>query len=330
MYYAKHGENGRPFDPQTDGYQFKNLSSLSYEEVKDRLFDYGVVGAYIAWYENQDLSVGRCFGMAGTSGIYFDDPDKKFFSGNTYDQVSTNIDITNKISDYHLGQNYTDIKSRLFNADLLSEYSTAKGILEDGSPPMIGIRYDGGGLHSVLATKLTVLEGQNEAVFEFHDSNLPGTAYDFSYNLGTNEKKASFAGFSPPFPHYGFGQVAKFATLDISEVPFTPGLDWFLSVIGDQISDVGEVFTSAFTSSDKSGKTATAATENNTSSDEAVYVVVENDQGQRAGHLADGTKVNEIDGAVVEQVVTDSATGEKATYVAVPPVEGDLEQMSQV
>ena len=70
--------------------------------------------------------------------------------------------------------------------------------------------------------------------------------------------------------------------------------------------------------SDKSTRKSSASLK---SDGETVYVVVENDQGQRAGYLADGTKVNEISGAVVEQVVTDSAAGENATYVAVPPGE---------
>jgi len=247
--------------------------------------------------------------MSGTAGAYFKEPNKKIFSGETYQQDSNNTEIRQKISEYHLAQFLTGVTSKLDNPDMPSEYEEAKGIVEQGETPIIGIQYGETGRHAVLATKLTVLEGQNEAVFEFHDSNLPGTAYDFSYNLETDEKKTSYKAFGP---------ITKFVALDVDDVPLFPAVSWYRSVTAGLVDNIGKVFTSAFTSSGESGRTAALATKTNTSS-EAVYVVVENDQGQRAGYLADGTKVNEIDGAVVKQAVTDSTTGGKATFVAVPP-----------
>jgi hypothetical protein len=247
--------------------------------------------------------------MSGTAGSYFKEPDKKPFSGEAYQQDESDTEIRQKISEYHLAQFLTGVNGKLDEPDIPSEYDKAKSIIKQGETPIIGIQYGGGGRHAVLATKLTILEGKNEAVFEFHDSNLPGTAYDFLYNLETDEKKTSFKAFGP---------ITKFVALDVDDVPLFPAVSWYRSVTAGLVDNIGKVFTSAFTSSGESGQTAALATKTNTSS-EAVYVVVENDQGQRAGYLADGTKVNEIDGAVVKQAVTDSTTGEKATFVAVPP-----------
>ena len=83
----------------------------------------------------------------------------------------------------------------------------------------------------MLATKLTILEGKNEAVFEFHDSNLPGTACDFSYNLETDEKKTSFKAFGP---------ITKFVALDVDDVPLFPAVSWYRSVTAGLVDNIGK------------------------------------------------------------------------------------------
>ena len=310
LYYAKRQGNGRPFDPQTDGYRFENLTSLSFGEVTTLLTRYGVTGGgALALFRQLASYQGRCFGMAGTAGVYFDEPDKKVFSGETYQQPQSDTETRQQIADYHLAQEWTTLDTQLDNPDLPSEYSSAKDILsEENVTPMIGVEYDGGGRHAILATKLTVLQEQDEAVFEVHDSNAPGTTYDLSYDIAENE-------VNPPLLTPA---ITALATIGVSDVPFSPEGDWLRSIIADLVDNVGEVFASTFTFS---GEAAQKTSPSAKSDGKSVYVVVETDQGQQAGYLADGTKVNEIDGAVVEQVVTDSATGEKATYVAVPPGE---------
>ena len=82
---------------------------------------------------------------------------------------------------------------------------------------MIGIKKEDGGLHAVLATKLTVLQEQGEAVFEVHDNNIPGTTWDLSYDVV--EDKIN------PFFQY-FNVIEAFATVNVDDIPFSPDLSF--------------------------------------------------------------------------------------------------------
>ena len=97
MYYAKHGENGRPFEPQTDGYRFENLTDLSYKEVLSKFLSFGVVaGASVSIYTEIVVFIGRFFGMSGTAESYFKETDKKPFSGEAYQQDESDTEIRQK------------------------------------------------------------------------------------------------------------------------------------------------------------------------------------------------------------------------------------------
>lgn len=319
LYYAEREGDGRPFDPQTDGYRFENLEGLSFGEVTNLLKGYGLAaGGYLALYGHLDLYNGRCFGMAGTAGIYFDEPNKKVFSGETYQQPESDTEMRKKIAEYHLAQDYSGINNRLSNPDLSLAYSKAKVILEEyGETPMIGVEYGSApSRHAVLATNITVLQKSNEGVFEVNDSNIPGTTYDLSYDLSSAEVNASI---SEIYPSY-MDVITAIATVNVDGVPFLPDGDWYRSVLADYIDGVGKMFGATFTSSGKNSQASFPATNEN-SEWETTRVLVKNGQGQQSGYLADGTKVNEIGGAVVKQVVTDSSAGEKASYVTVPPGE---------
>lgn len=161
------------------------------------------------------------------------------------------------------------------------------------------------------------MEEEKEAVLEVYDSNIPGTTYDISYDMSENDIDVDASDGYVTNLAYG-GEINSLVALDTENVPFSPGAGWYRSIIADLVDSAGKVFAANFSSSgESSSKTSPAARSDATG--EEVRVLVENQQGERAGYLEDGTKVNEIDGAVVKKLVSDSSTGQKASYVAVPP-----------
>nr|WP_281253336.1 FG-GAP-like repeat-containing protein [Longibacter salinarum] len=329
LYYARRQGDGRPFDPRIDGYQFPNLTDLTLEEWISEIVitGPGLAGLAFALYKDSRVNDGRCFGMSGTAAVYFADPTKKVFTGPTYEQPESDTKTRQQIADYHLAQSLSDFKFRLgASPNFQTEYDRAKTLITaTGITPIIGLEYADGGRHAVLATKITALEQSGDKIIEVHDSNFSGTTYDLIYAQDTVDYtlKSYATGLGAGSNLF---QIAKMVSVDPTGIPFFPDSEWFRSTLSDLVDNTGKVYAAAFNPGDSSKRSVMTSSTNAESvhataktTPPGVYVIVENEQGDRAGYLGDGTRVSEIAGAVVERVITDSMTGETGTYISVPP-----------
>jgi murein DD-endopeptidase MepM/ murein hydrolase activator NlpD len=80
LHYAQHGTQERPFSLTRDGYIFENPTVRSWREYFRLLPELSLGEAMTAWGGYLQLDMGRCYGMSGTSGLYFANPSKKLLT----------------------------------------------------------------------------------------------------------------------------------------------------------------------------------------------------------------------------------------------------------
>jgi hypothetical protein len=313
LHYAEHPEQERPFSVTRDAYRFENPTMESWREAGSLLTTDPVPFLLGAWGRYLQLDLGRCYGMSGTAGLYFAEPEQKPFSRAPYDPgvEKTDPNVLRPITRYHLAQDRTGLVGRLGDADLGDEFETVESALTDHRPVLLGIQNEAGGRHALLATKMTTLPEQNDVALTVYDSNYPGTTLEATYDAeGERFRYASYDGFD---------WRNTFVSTGVSAEALTTWQERAKENVRKLLGGARKAFTASITSV---AGGAQAAKRSGAAREEArmVNVLVENAEGERAGHLPDGSPVREIPDAEVKRVAASdtSAAADSLSFVYVP------------
>jgi murein DD-endopeptidase MepM/ murein hydrolase activator NlpD len=321
LHYAQHGTQERPFSVTRDGYIFENPTVRSWREYFRLLPELSLGEAMTAWGGYLQLDMGRCYGMSGTSGLYFANPSKKPFDGDTYDATvsAEDAEVLRPITRYQMAQGRTDIGKSMSNPDLEAELASAENEISGGSPVILGIEAPAV-RHAILATKSTRLHEQARTTFTVYDSNHPGVALEAQYDA--DNQRFQYVSYD------GFTWREIFVSASLSADLFDPnGYERIEENIEEAVGSAKTFVTSIVTSitegentssASASAQGAVAATQASATQGKVVNAIVKSEQGQRAGYQPDGTLVNEIPGAKVERVAASETSTDSLTYVYVP------------
>jgi hypothetical protein len=306
FYFAKSQESNLSFDVEKDAYSFKNLSWLTLNEIKSELSKYGIIGVATIIYKEAKNWAGRCFGMAGTEGLYFIKPDEiPYPSIDVFKLDSSDAIVTDRITEFHLSQNLMTINSTLDDPVMKNEFFILKSNLEQNLPVMIGMEAFNTlnqpiGRHAVLVTNMIVFEERDQITFTIIDSNYPSFALNGSYD--SNNESFSYSGYS------------KFVSIPIETVPYKiieSIFNFYDDLWQSIVNPVGEAF-KLFTLyvESVSGLKSWGST--------GFSFIFTSEQGERYGIDINGTFINEITDGRMETITTSNMSSDSIYYIYLP------------
>lgn len=284
FYFAKNSDVADPFIFGKDQYNFKNYSNITFGELWELTKCTG--SPLTALFMELSYSDGRCYGMAGTSGRYFLSPSEKVRDGNVFLWDSTDSKVRESITQMHIEQVAGKI-STMFNNDPDSEFNELIATLKNYKPAILSMESESKDVgHSVLSTNATILHTSSKAFLGHYENITPDTIGIANYDITT--KSFNYYGYD----EFYIDQVPEFPVdlCDIIGGSFLQGLSSALS------NDEEKIFSTAC----------------------PVYLIVENEFGNRTGYLSDGTKINEIPNSEITRIASGDVNGDSLTLITVP------------
>lgn len=284
MFFAKAENSDEAFSFSTDGYNFKNPSEkLSFTEFIYSLRETSLLKFYSPLYRLLKISNGRCYGMSQTSGNYFLDKSTKPYSSEPVFWDSSDVSVLHKITSAQLSQLFNE-----FIFDNASSYDDLFNELDNNRPMVLAVEYhDDGKRHAVLVTKMTILNNAKKSILNVYDSNFPQT--DVFAEVDLNNKNFQL----------------EYRDVNATVFKVKPGA----LVLNDAlvrkyfVNTAKDYFTSGF------GFISTAC---------PVYLLIEDQYGNKFGEDDSGNKFFEIDGAVIYKIPTEDAVDDSLTLIYYP------------
>lgn len=317
MYFSL-GDQNNPFEINSDAYDFENPTKLSLQEYKDYFSSRGIIGGLYATFYLDGFQNGRCYGMAGTTGLYFTDMlEKPFPETMPYDWSFSEFDVTNNINLIHLSQMYNDFDYDNINLSL--EYQELKNGLKSHDPYLLGITakltspnspdelFSG---HAILTTKVTEFNNKGISILESNDSNEPTGFTQSIYNL-----KSNTFDYRRTYGSGGYeGIFDEFLTINLSEIDERLlKFDQALETTNNWITRPGKKlisYASNFFSVQNKVQT-------NQSSNQIPSFMILDSQGNRFGF--EGTEfANEIEGAEYVRYPVADESLDSLTFIFLP------------
>jgi len=208
------------FKPEIDSYHFHNFQptsteleqmTLDYKNYLDvmanqhgaiaiNLLSYGS-GKAKEWLDWGKGSLAVCYGMSSTSKIYYDNPELKPSTAETFSMLKTDEEVKSNIIEYQSLQTpYLIIQTiRGFPKDVFGigelnikkEYNDIEKSIQSGQFPIINIKwYENNiflGSHAVLAFNTYNTESKTIKNLLVYDPNNPGMARVIQFDLAGNK-----------------------------------------------------------------------------------------------------------------------------------------------
>lgn len=178
----------RPYGVQRDGYSFSNSSTLFSSKRIRRL--YSEIDNRPVWrtwiYERSAVINGVCYGMASSSNAYFKDPQLKPNRNiNTYDMSSIDVEVLDKVIQYHMSQIVEPFPSSSNMGELASKIIEQ---IKSNNPVVLSMEKSSSERRHVVSVYKIVQDIKAGVIYAYlYDNVFPGEAHRYAtINLKNN------------------------------------------------------------------------------------------------------------------------------------------------
>ncbi|MFC1614368.1 dockerin type I repeat-containing protein [Gemmatimonadota bacterium] len=320
--YVEHDENGQkvPYRIQTDAYHFENPSTWTWDAFLTEFSEYQdvIIGGrlYALYTQVKSLWQGRCYGMAATSNIYFENPSVKPVKKTTYSMEINDPGVSAEISRFFLNQWNLIYKEKGYHT--LGEFrkldqnydemlSRATGYIKNNQPLVLlmggsELKYG----HAVSLFKIIRNHDSGEALLAFYENNDENAEYpNFAYIKDNTFSYGSYG--------YSVADVIHQTKLLLGLKDIINNFNQtFITML---LSDQKNFF--CHLSSGSSSRLASVQTKQENAGDptNTRMLITDSSTGKRVGFVDGSQLINEINGAEVIEIASEKRVEGYAFYV---------------